>query len=108
MLGGEIGLFTPWPQEGARTSSRTEIPRNWRTGLGRVRGALYTDGPQSVNRGAQQKKQHDSVEVKLIFPEEKKKGKVRRWIKRGWEDGVLITQKLVWAGKCSQVLVDAF
>lgn len=50
-------------------------------------GPPCTDGPQSVNRWAQQKRQHDSVEVKLIFPEEKKRREGRREIKRRWEKG---------------------
>lgn len=83
----EMRLFTPWPHEGATTSGRTEILQNWRTGLGRVRVAPCTDGPQSVNRGHSRKDSMTRWKLNSFLPRKRKRRRDGGRLKRRWEEG---------------------
>lgn len=86
-----MGLLTQWPQ-GAPTllAKLRRSFRNRRTGLGRARNAPCKTLHGGVHRlptdGHLRKKQHESVEVKLIFPGENRRRVDKKSVGRGATD----------------------
>lgn len=90
---------------GANTTGKAEeiLPESEdRVGKGEER--LARRCPQTANRWAPQKKNSMSQWKLSSFFQGKIEG---GWIKRAWEEGLLIAQRLAWAGQCSRGLAGA-